>query len=87
MSLSNQSDSTQYTLSGLLTPPRTALPLPAAFLFAKSSSCLASSALRSNNELALTPTRPLLFGGIDTGDKEILLIITAAGGWLKSSVT
>src|ERR1700676_4238657 len=62
----------RHTLSGLLTPPTIiALLFPAALFFAKSFSCLANSALRSKNELVLTPAALALFLGAIRGSQQV----------------
>lgn len=61
----------KHTLSGRFTPPTTAVAIPAALFLAKSSSCFASSALRSKNELALTPAAFALFFGCHSCEDEV----------------
>lgn len=61
----------RHTLSGRLTPPTIAVLLPEALAFAKSASCLDSSAFRSKKEVALIPfALDLLL--CDISDGEVL---------------
>jgi len=55
------------TLSGRLTPPTICVLLPDALFLVNSACCLESSALRSKNELVLTPFA-LGFDEWDIGD-------------------